>query len=275
MTKNSGQRPPPGQTRGVGMLAKLVLHLFRLFAKGVLPATEVQRLTSAAWDDGRWSQGDTIGEKLVRAGNRGKHVGNVHRDVLRAAKKAGLLSDARPYRFMVPGPGQALTKASMLLPHEVLHEALIREGSLASLCLFPEQLASDTGLGPLLRQWAQDPSVASFTPSVSEVLILGLHADGVQYTSSVRAGGAKSIFVACATAGAKGSTRSMQYFLFSPGACGVCSKEWPPPSVTMAAHGPRKKPTAACPPGAPCRERRCSRCGETGSGSRRRSDSDL
>ena len=217
MTKISGQGPSPGQTRGVGMLAKLVLHLSRLFAKRVLSATEVQRLASAAWDDGCWSQGNTIGEKLVRAGNRGKHIGNVHRDVLRAAKKAGLLSDARPYRFMVPGPGQALTKASMLLPHEVMHEALIREGSLASLCLSPEQLASDTGLGPLLRQWAQDPSVASFTPSVSEVLILGLHADGVQYTCSVRAGGARSIFVGSVNiiSGQTLASRGKRHFLFA------------------------------------------------------------
>jgi len=142
------------------MLPKLVLHLFRLFAKGVLAATEVQRLASAAWDDGCWGQADPIGERLARAGNRGKHVGNVHRDVLRAAKFAGLLSEARPYRFMVPGPGGTQTKASMLLPHEILQEAVAQAGGLTSLCLSDAQLASDTGLGPLLRRWALDPAVA-------------------------------------------------------------------------------------------------------------------
>jgi hypothetical protein len=140
------------QSPGLAMLPQLVLQLFRLFAKGVLHATEVQRLASAAWEDGCWSQRDPIGEKLARAGSRGQRPGNIHRDVLRAAKAAGLLSEARPCRLMVPGPGQELTKASMLLPHEILHEAIARAGSLASFCLSAEQLASDHGLGPLLRQ---------------------------------------------------------------------------------------------------------------------------
>ena len=70
-------------------------------------------------------------------------------------------------------------------------------------------------MGPLLRQWAEDPSVAEFTPSLSEVLIVGLHADGVQYTSSMRAGGAKAVFVASVNiiSGQDLASRGKRHFL--------------------------------------------------------------
>ena len=62
-------------------------------------------------------------------------------------------------------------------------------------CLSSEALSADRGLGPLLRTWAAHDDVR-FRGDLRQMAILGIHCDGVSYTTNLRAGGARSILIA-------------------------------------------------------------------------------
>ena len=81
----------------------------------------------------------------------------------------------------------------MFLPHEFYPSTLHDLGSDA-LCLSNETLEAGQDLARLLLEWAGHRDV-QFEGELKDVGILGLHADGVQYTSTVRAGGSRSIVV--------------------------------------------------------------------------------
>ena len=81
----------------------------------------------------------------------------------------------------------------MFLPHE-FYPSMVRDRTLAAVCLSPEVLHRGDGLGGLLRDWAAHEDVA-FEGDLGSLGILGFHCDGVQYTSTMRAGGGRSIFV--------------------------------------------------------------------------------
>ena len=89
-------------------------------------------------------------------------------------------------------PGGAPVKIEMFLPHEI-YAALMQDADLRTWCLSPERL--EQKLGKVLRDWAVHPDVQS-TDDLTKVGMLGLHCDGAQYTSTMRAGGAKSVVVA-------------------------------------------------------------------------------
>ena len=67
--------------------------------------------------------------------------------------------------------------------------------TLDQLRLSRDEVDAEHGLGVLLRRWAQDPAVDCDGVDLATVAILGCHADGVQYATSIRPGDGKSILV--------------------------------------------------------------------------------
>ena len=95
--------------------------MLRLFSDGTIPATAVQRIAWAAWEDG-WGRGSNLAYRLKQAGSQGAYTGNVQRDIFKAAKLAGLTERLpESYDFEVPGPDGIGRQASCFLPHEALH----------------------------------------------------------------------------------------------------------------------------------------------------------
>ena len=169
-----------------GQLSRLLL---KMFAQGELSGTQVYDLAAAAYMDG-WGCSDACAQRLVKAGQQGKKRNIMANDIIKAAEAAGLVcSKALPYEVELSAGGTA----SIFLPHE-FYPAMVDEIGLPGLCLSQESLGSDTGLPKLLKAWATNDDV-EFTGDLSTVGILGLHCDGVQYTSTVRAGGTRSVVV--------------------------------------------------------------------------------
>jgi hypothetical protein len=163
--------------------------LLKLFSKGELSGAQVWDLASAAYADG-WGQGDSLARRLVSTGSAGRKRSHIARDIIKVAEAEGLVSSkAQPYEFNIATGGTC----SIFLPHE-FYQAITEGGDVSQWCLSPEIVAGQQGLAALLREWADDMSV-QFAGDLSSVGVLGLHCDGVQYTSTMRAGGAKSILV--------------------------------------------------------------------------------
>jgi hypothetical protein len=172
------------------MTTRLSIELLRLFSQGELSGQQVQTLAFAGWSDG-WGRGDVLAERLASAGDFGKYTGNIVRDIMKAAHLSGwTINTARPYIVQLPNGGHT----RVFLPHEVLAK-LVTGPNASDWCLSAAALEAPRGLGPLLRDWAVHEDV-QFTGALTGVSIVGIHCDGVQYTSSMRAGGAKSIIVA-------------------------------------------------------------------------------
>ena len=191
-------------------MAELSKALLRLYARGELAATHVQMLAAAAWADG-WGQGDALAQRLASAGQAGAHRGNVTRDIVEGARNAGLMSSgALPYTVELPGGGGPVC---MFLPHEVLfHEV----GKLGEHC-FLDESGMTSPIGRLLRQWCGHQDVDVGDCPLSSVGAIGLHCDGVQYTSTMRAGGGRSIIV-CSfnmVTGRTAAVRHRRHILFT------------------------------------------------------------
>ena len=169
---------------------QLSIELLRLFAKGELAGTQLQTLAMAACQDG-WGHDDALAFMLAHAGSAGKRRGAVATEVIEAAESLGIIcNDSHPYYVKLHDAGLA----QMYLPHEVFTDMVARS-DLARWCLTPDQLSTEQGLGKLLKDWGDHPDV-EFAEDLGSVAILGMHMDGVQYTSSLRAGGARGILVA-------------------------------------------------------------------------------
>ena len=170
-------------------MALLSRELLRLFASGHLAGTEVQCLAHAAWQDG-WGHNDPLARKLAKPGVNMETSRNIARDVVNAAKEYGLMcTQAEPYTVSLPaGKGSVW----VMLPHEV-YPAMVRQRGCAAWCLSPQDM--EQPLGKLLQTWAGHPDVL-YDGDLTKVGILGVHCDGVAYTSSLRAGGSKGILVA-------------------------------------------------------------------------------
>ena len=175
-----------------GVMLSLVFEILKLFAEGALPATVCQRLAAAAWRDG-WGQGDEAAQSLKGAGNSGRHPGNAQRDVLRLARRMGISENTpEPYYVDVRSVGGANRQVGVCLRHEQL-QSIVAEVGLDAVRLSEEVWEDAEGMGPLLRGWGDSDDVLVDS---RDVVILGMHADGVSYTSSVRAGGSKAVLVA-------------------------------------------------------------------------------
>jgi len=206
------------------MIPRLILRLLRLFALGVLHATDVQSLAAAAYADG-WCTDNEIAQRLNRAGGAGRNRQHMYKAVIQAAKSAGLLAGlARPYVVRVPGPGGQHNDLQVYLPHEQLTYAILgNRAGLDEFCLTAEQLASDSGMGRLLREWGQHPDV-DLDPLPDNVPILGLHCDGVTYTLGKRAGGQRSVVVGSlnVVSGRSKATRGQRHLFFIIGKGKLC-----------------------------------------------------
>ena len=95
---------------------------------------------------------------------------------------------AKPYKLKL----QDDDEVDMFLPHEI-YTALAKDDT-SPCCLPSDILAGDT-LGKVMHEWSMHPDV-NFTGDLGTVGALGFHCDGVPYTSSMRAGGAKSVVIA-------------------------------------------------------------------------------
>ena len=165
--------------------------LLKLFSQGELSGTCVWDLASAAFIDG-WGHDNSLARRLVRCGQSGKARNHIAADLMKVAEAEGLTcSTAQAYKFQLGTGGKDV---HMFLPHEFYPAMVAKGGDPSDWCLSPELLEDGCGLAGLLRDWASHEDVL-FQGDLSAVGVLGFHCDGVQYTSSMRAGGAKSIVV--------------------------------------------------------------------------------
>jgi hypothetical protein len=164
--------------------------LVKLFAKGDLAGTTVHDLASAAWLDG-WGHNSPLARKLVKAGAQGKARNKIAQAIVKAAESEGLVcSKALPYKVGLSTGGEAL----VFLPHE-FYPQMVQDLGLQVLCLPRESLDEQHGLPKLLREWAKHEDVC-FSGDLSTVGVLGIHCDGVSYSSSVRAGASRTVLAA-------------------------------------------------------------------------------
>jgi hypothetical protein len=101
-----------------------------------------------------------------------------------------MLDSAKPYKVDLANGFDA----NLFLPHEVLFY-MLRATDLHQWCLPEDRLQDDRGLGLLLRQWSEHDDV-NYAGSLADVPMIGIHADGVAYTTTMRAGGSKGVLVA-------------------------------------------------------------------------------
>ena len=160
-------------------ISNLTKHLMWAFGTGDISAARLQRMAASAVSDGVYET-DELLKSIARAGDGGAISGHVHRDTMRACKRAGLLnSSAQPYIAQLRGDAGTI---HMFLPHEVYAD-LAKEVGERNLLLRPEEWAGQHGLGNLLRQWGSHPDV-DITEGLREVGIVGLHCDAVPYTKT-------------------------------------------------------------------------------------------
>jgi hypothetical protein len=163
--------------------------LLRYFAKGELAGTQVYDLAAAAFSDG-WGHDDPLSRKLVDVGGGGRYRFRMAKEILGLCESYGIVSQTvHAYQFPLSTGGTVST----FLPHEVF-AAHAASNDPDSLCFPPDVFASGKGLAGTLARWATHPDV-EFRGDISKVTVLGLQADAVQSTSSVRAGGARNIVV--------------------------------------------------------------------------------
>jgi hypothetical protein len=171
-------------------MAELSRELLKLFARGHLTGTQVNFLASAAWKDG-WGRGSHLAYQLAKPDADMSKVKNIARDIVNAAKEHGIsCSKAEPYVVDLPDGKGSL---NLFLPHEAY--PTMTDGGSSVWCLDQATLDGEAGLGPLLKRWSVHNDVG-WQGDLTKVGILGLHCDGVAYTSSLRAGVAKTILVA-------------------------------------------------------------------------------
>ena len=173
-------------------MLNLTHKVLQLFAEGTLPATTVQTLIAAAWADG-WGRGDAIAERLKNVGAEGKCPGNALRDLLRVVKSLGI-GDATPdpYIVSVKTAGCLHRNVGVFLPHEQLKITVDTHG-IDAYRVSSESWVSDSGVGALLRDWGDSLGIQIDS---RDVLALGIHADGVSYSTTQRAGSTKSVLAA-------------------------------------------------------------------------------
>jgi hypothetical protein len=173
-------------------MANLSRKLLELYAKGDLPGTAIFELAQAAFNDG-WGHNSRLARRLAHAGGGGLYRQNIPRDIFRAAEAEGLsCTMAQPYNITL-STGHTV---GIFLPHEFF-PGLVSKHGLASLCYDQGFIDNDQYLARDLRAWAAHDEV-QFAGNLSGVGVLGLHADAVQYTSSMRAGSGKSVMVCSA-----------------------------------------------------------------------------
>ena len=197
--------------------SSLELELYSLFASGVLSGAHVQKLASCAWSDGWGWKDPTVSCRLrdaealddavsvctyafslscwgtsepslclVKAGSFGKHLSNIQRDLFSAAESNGIV-DTLPREYIVSarGPGGEPRKHEIYLTHETIAYYEAKCGDDLHLC--SDDLMT-TPIGALVREWCGHSDVQVPLDKATQVVPIGFHGDGVQYTTTMRAG---------------------------------------------------------------------------------------
>jgi hypothetical protein len=87
------------------------------------------------------------------------------------------------------------SRVQVFLPHEIVQK-FIPSDELVDWCFSVEDLqSSDDGFARELKQWARHHDVGLPEDVLPRVVVAGIHADAVQYTSSLRAGSGRSLLV--------------------------------------------------------------------------------
>ncbi len=170
--------------------SNLSLSLLELFGQGELSAICVQQIAKAAWDDG-WGRECVMASKLWQICTCGKFPQNALRDLLTVVKASPICEVyPEPYMIDVRCKGNSTNTVPCYLPHEYLAKY---EEPIDNLCVRSDNIDSSY-LGKTLLTWSQHPDVVLPRDAVARVVPIGVHADGVQYYSSSRAGTARSLF---------------------------------------------------------------------------------
>ena len=93
------------------------------------------------------------------------------------------------------------------LPHEHFQMMVKTHQGVEAMRLPAAAFVAPDGLGPLLQNWCSKPDIAL---DIRDVAMLGLHADGVSYTSTLRFGASKGVLVA-----SRPSHRGQRYLFFA------------------------------------------------------------
>ena len=174
-------------------MLNLSFPLLKLFAEGGLPAKTVQKLAAAAWSDG-WGVDNEMAERLAGLGTDGTYPGNCLRDLLRMSKDIGIVgSTPEPYMVSVKTSGGGYRNVGVFLPHAELAVSVQTHG-IDAFRLSAAAWDSGNVLGAMLRDWGDSPHIQV---EARDVIAIGLHADGVSYSASQRAGSSRSV-LACA-----------------------------------------------------------------------------
>ena len=195
--------------------SKLASQLLQRWAWGELSAPWVQSLAEAAFDDGLCHPEV---EQLAKIGARGKHHGNMHRDLLALTGKANEMAAVItkiPIRVVVKKKVSSEVPLDFLLPHKLFARLFhnLPNAFLSSL------LGGDEGNVP--RFWNSmmgHPFVKSRPqlqqrPDLHKVIPIGIHGDGVAYMG-IKAGGKSLDVLSWASLLTKGPTRVSSFLMF-------------------------------------------------------------
>eukprot|EP00959_Pyramimonas_sp_CCMP1952_P062629 1309466-Pyramimonas_sp.AAC.1 len=95
----------------------------------------------------------------------------------------------QPYKVQAAGPAGTTRDHLVFLPHETLDHYV----SVGTCMTFSDDQLRGSPLGRLVTEWCQHFDVQLPVDRAGSVIPVGLHGDGVQCTTTMRAGGAKSI----------------------------------------------------------------------------------
>ena len=106
------------------------------------------------------------------------------------AASSGILKGLpHPYEFKARGPDGTGVGHSMFLVHEILHNE--RKGQSSNALVLYGDDVRNTKVGRLIQEWCAHPDANCDCPT--DVTPIGVHGDAMQYTSTMRAGDAKSV----------------------------------------------------------------------------------
>ena len=168
---------------------------------------EAMAIVGMAWDLGHWGVSPSA-KQMALVGTTNNHKGNMQRDIFRAAERSGIVK-ALPNMYYFKGRCADNTEQqlSCFLPHEIVHTVANSVG-VRGLVARPE----DGQLAQLVEEWCGHQDVGVADPSV--VMPMGLYGDAMQYTSTMRAGGARSVVaVTMNFLGGPVQVRSRRYIL--------------------------------------------------------------
>ena len=198
--------------------SKLASQLLQKWAWGLMSAPDVQSVADSAFQDGLTHPQV---EQLAKIGGRGKHPGNMHRDLVLITGMPNVLSDATSkvsVRLALQGKNKASTEVPLdiILPHKLFaalyhnlpnaFESSILGGEEANIARFWNAMQSH----PIVTSRPQLRNRLD----LRKVIPIFIHGDGVQYMQIKRAGSKSLEVLSWASLLAKGPTRVSSFLMF-------------------------------------------------------------